>query len=149
MTARCINELLSHDRFLEDGVERLKQRVSVSQKSKFITYKLMNPDLCVHSVYSRTSIIPDHLRTWFSRFRLSSHRLRVETGRWSRTPREDRLCMCGSNIQDEQHVIQFCPLVQDIRAKHNAPNILFPEFVIAAETISDFQIIYDMMQFFQ
>ena len=46
--------------------------------------------------------------------------LRVETGRWSRTPREDRLCQCGLDIQNETHVF-VCPL-----AKHFAETFSKP-----------------------
>ena len=35
---------------------------------------------------------------------LSSHYLKVETGRWSRTNYEDRTCVCGV-VQDEAHVL--------------------------------------------
>ena len=43
-----------------------------------------------------------------------SHRLKIETGRWSRTPREERLCQCG-DIQDEHHVLLACPCSQHVR----------------------------------
>ena len=45
-----------------------------------------------------------------------SHRLRVETGRWSRTPREARLCRCDdAGIQDERHIIESCSLLDELR----------------------------------
>ena len=38
-----------------------------------------------------------------------SHYLRIQTGRWSRTPRDERFCDCGNNqVQDEQHVLRDC-----------------------------------------
>ena len=47
--------------------------------------------------------VPEWQRIAFTRFRLSSHRLRIETGRWSRLPREQILCDCGANEpQDEK-----------------------------------------------
>ncbi len=39
-----------------------------------------------------------------TRIRLSSHRLRVETGRWDRIPFENRTCLCGA-VQTEEHVL--------------------------------------------
>ena len=51
-----------------------------------------------------------------TRLRLSSHRLAIETGRWSRIPRDNRQCSCGA-IQTEKHVICFCPLSQSIRSQ--------------------------------
>ena len=71
-----------------------------------MTYKEMNPLLSCHQLYrQKSTYIPDSLRINFTRLRLSSHKLRVETGRWSHTPREKRICSCGS-FQDEKHVLE-------------------------------------------
>ena len=45
-----------------------------------------------------------------------SHKLAIETGRWSCIPREDRLCPCGV-IQKEEHMICHCPLSDHIRSQ--------------------------------
>ena len=60
--------------------------------------------------------IPDRDRVYATRLRLSSHKLAIETARWSRIPREDRLCPCGV-IQTEEHVICHCPLSDHIRSQ--------------------------------
>ena len=52
-----------------------------------------------------------------TRIRLSSHELAIEKGRWSRTPRESRLCNCGE-IQTEVHVVCFCPITDVVRASY-------------------------------
>ena len=49
-------------------------------------------------------------------------KLAVETGRWSRIPREDRLCLCGV-IQTEEHVICHCPLSEHIRSQFGAVSL--------------------------
>jgi len=54
-----------------------------------------------------------------TRLRLSSQKLAIETGRWSRIPREDRLCPC-SVIQMEEHVICRCPLSDHIQSQFGA-----------------------------
>ena len=46
----------------------------------------LNPTMTVHQVYTTNEFIPDYKRVSFTRLRLMSHKLRVETGRWSRTP---------------------------------------------------------------
>ena len=46
--------------------------------------------------------------------RLSSHNLHIETERWARLNREDRLCPCGA-IQTESHALFDCPLSVDLR----------------------------------
>ena len=53
--------------------------------------------------------------------RTSSHRLRVETGRWTRPPmpRENRLCACNNDVQCESHVLFHCPLTAHIRNQYD------------------------------
>ena len=41
-----------------------------------------------HGVYDR--LVPEYSRKAFTRLRLSSHKLKIETGRWSRIPKEAR-----------------------------------------------------------
>ena len=99
--------------------EQLKARSHNKRivSTKTDTYLRMNPGLILHNVYKDTgTLIRDYQRVSFTRLRLSAHRLRVETGRWTRTPREARLCRCElGEIQDEEHVIFKCPLTKDIR----------------------------------
>ena len=52
--------------------------------------------------------IEERERLSFTRFRLSSHHLKIETGRWARINVENRLCDCGKGIQDEPHVLFHC-----------------------------------------
>jgi hypothetical protein len=84
----------------------------------FETYRLFNPELDVHKVYTSTSYIDEHKRLSFTRFRLPSHSLKVKTGCWARTPRERRLCECGL-VQDEDHVVFECNKTKDIRDKYD------------------------------
>ena len=78
----------------------------------------LNRSMDVHSIYRTNTFIPDYLRISFSRIRLISHSLKVETGRWSRIPHERRVCHCdNTQIQTEAHVLISCPLTQNIR--HN------------------------------
>ena len=55
-----------------------------------------------------------------SRFRTSSHELRIETGRYDNTPREQRLYnLCNmNNIKDEFHFLLVCPKYRDLRCKY-------------------------------
>ena len=88
--------------------------ISVTEKfrnqdtSKARTYKEINPELTVHKVYTSNDYINERERLSFTRFRLSSHHLKIETGRWSRIEVEDRICGCGNGIQDEKHVLFSC-----------------------------------------
>ena len=101
--------------------------------SQFATRTIVtsNGALSLYSLYSKNApVVPDYLRITFTRFRLCSHRLRVELGRWSRTPHEERICMCGEGVQDDFHIFQ-CPLTEDIfssdETSFNSPEAIFKE----------------------
>ena len=98
---------------VEAGRNRILHEVFVDSGRRSSTYKHLNPDLSVHKCYQRSAVyVPDNLRIIFTRIRLSSHRLKIETGRWSQTPRYRRLCPCGC-IQDEEHILS-CQLNANI-----------------------------------
>ena len=55
--------------------------------------------------------------------RVIGHSLAIETGRWNRRGRgrlkvAERLCPCGA-VQTELHVLESCPLTQDVRTSYN------------------------------
>ena len=96
----------SRDHFSVDLAVR-QNAIRQKNGSKYATYVNLNPNLETPSLYTSQHPFPDNLRISFTRFRTSSHRLRVELGRWCRTPREQRTCGCGSGaIQDEAHVFE-------------------------------------------
>lgn len=98
-----------------DFIPQLRTKVTTIGGSRAAMYRLLNPTLVPHSIYKNIEL-PDSLRTSFSRFRLSSHRLRIETGRWSKLPRDQRVCSC-EEIQDEPHVL-VCPRNQQILIRY-------------------------------
>ena len=51
------------------------------------------------------------------KLRISSHKLRIETGRYDKIPRDERLCsLCNCNkIEDETHFLLDCPSYSSIR----------------------------------
>ena len=70
----------------------------------------------------QVNYVEEHVRLSYSRFRLSSHYLRIETGRWSRTLRDERFCDCRNNqVQDEQHVL--CDCAKSLTVRNNYPNL--------------------------
>ena len=84
--------------------------------TRLATYLSINPTLYVHPAYVADHDVPDTVRISLSRMRLSSHRLKVETGRWLRLAREERVCSCdGASLQDEHHVILRCPMTETVR----------------------------------
>ena len=81
------------------------------------TYLCMDASLEIHPVYN--TCVQEHRRIEFTRMRIGAHRLRIETGRWSRTPRENRVCRCNNQeVQDESHVLFTCPLTGHLREQY-------------------------------
>ena len=58
----------------------------------------------------------------FARFRLSSHKLEIETERFIGAQREYRHCkICSSSVaEDEYHVLLCCQKYEHFRRKHIA-----------------------------
>ena len=91
---------------IKPAQDHLKESAQSDLRSRVVTYCHLNPGRSVHHLYTQSQqYIPDNLRISFTRLRLSSHRLRIELGRWSNTPRDARLCNCGS-VQDEEHILK-------------------------------------------
>ena len=93
---------------IENDIRLRKERILSSQRTRAITYRLINPDLVLHSIYTSSDIVDDDFRIAFTRLRLSFHRLRIETGRWARIPRDQQSCQCGLAAQTEKHVLTKC-----------------------------------------
>ena len=67
------------------------------------------------------SVKINKFRTAFARLRVSSHRLRIETGRWSKPtaiPVNERLCSECHTLDDEFHFVCECSLFRDLRIKY-------------------------------
>ena len=79
-----------------NSLEKIVQVIrSKDDATKFVTYRTeLNPDLASHCVYTKSVYIPDYKRISFTRLRLMSHNLKVETRRWNRIARENRECLC-------------------------------------------------------
>ena len=105
---------------IEETKLQTKQRILTSTGTRMTTYRQINSELNKHRVYELPNI-PDTVRVDFTRLRLSSHYLRIETGRWTRLARHERTCICGE-IQTEEHVLCYCPETADIRAAYRSLN---------------------------
>ena len=69
---------------------------------------------CLHSSY-----LPDHFRFIITSWRLSNHKLKIETGRYTKpiTKRELRDCDVCQLLEDESHIIFRCPRVRKLHLK--------------------------------
>ena len=59
-------------------------------------------------------------RIALTKFRLSSHNLAIERGRFENVPRENRICRyCNLQVvESEYHFLLVCPLYKDLRRKY-------------------------------
>ena len=95
-------------------------------------------------------MLSDYYRVIISRWRLSNHRLNIETGRYTRpmTERSKRVCTMCDVVEDEQHVIYECPRYGEIRNNYehltnggDISNFLNPEYGNMMDTA---KFIYDI-----
>ena len=90
---------------------------STENQSKLECYLALNREYTVAG-YLNTVTDPK-LRRCLTRYRLSDHRLAIETGRYKQNqlPREDRICPhCTQNeVETELHFLTTCDMYQDIR----------------------------------
>ncbi|CAL4125536.1 unnamed protein product [Meganyctiphanes norvegica] len=108
----------------DTDVDSLK-KISLSIRNnvnatQFVTYcTVLKPDLSTHTAYGKICI-PDYVRVSFTRLRVISHNLNVETGWWSRLARKNSLCKCDhSNVQDEKHVLLECPMSAPLHQRYS------------------------------
>lgn len=92
--------------------------VSVRETSKLEYYCQFKTSFCFEKYLD--VIQNDSIRKQLSRFRLSSHSLEIEVGRYSKTLRENRLCkLCNCNtVESEYHFMLSCPMYRSIRNKY-------------------------------
>ena len=142
---RIINEVLTNSNIIHnDNVDISDKIRSDIESPKRMVYLSMNPQLVSPGVYKNSSI-KEYKRIQYTRARLSSHYLRVETGRWSRIPREERLCTCGKDVQTEAHVMLKCELTEEIRMKYLVTLSEIEElFTLEDDVVVNF--IYEIMQ---
>ena len=92
------------------AAEDLKARlVSMAENDqyKYKIYMDINPNLQRSPFISNLHALSGDI----IRFRLGSHVLPIETGRWSRTARIDRLCQRCDELGDERHALFSCTAV--------------------------------------
>ena len=79
------------------------------------------------------NIIVEKFRKSLTRLRLSSHRLKIETGRWHNPisiPVDQRKCEYCNKLEDEYHFLLECPLYETVRKQYinqhywKRPNVL-------------------------
>ena len=103
---------------IENNVSERKNRLISENTTKINTYKeITNLE---YSKILYNSFINDELRKIITRWRLSCHKLRIETGRYTNpiTPREERKCKICLVVENEAHALLHCPAHTFIRMKY-------------------------------
>ena len=105
------------DQLREQNMMSHRNALLTSEKSMEIRYRTLIPLTYNKTLYS--SLVNDDARMMVTRWRLSCHKLYVETGRY-KTPkveRHQRVCkMCGV-LEDEHHAVLVCHAHYGIRMK--------------------------------
>ena len=122
-TSKLIREFITRELItLERHRQSMINDIQMSTSSRRQGYKIMNPNFSVNNVYSNRHSVNEVHRISYTRFRLSSHSLVCEMGRWNKQGRgrllpEDRICQCGA-VQSEQHVVEQCPITDHLRQSY-------------------------------
>ena len=87
--------------YRNDLIDEINSLAIQEDNYKYRMYKTFNPDL------KPVDLCNTPIK--FIRLRLGSHHMPIETGRWRRIPRIQRLCQTCGIVGDEVHYIYDCP----------------------------------------
>ena len=98
--------------------DEMRDKIVTSTATYCTTYTNLTGATYNDVIYGQ--FLREDKRVIITRWRLSSHSLQVEKGRYTSplTPRHERTCsVCPLSVEDEQHVLFNCPLYSNIRFK--------------------------------
>ena len=93
-----------HFEYLRKLKEKIRQQAADEGAYKFSMYLDINSNLTPSKYLDDLRSIAGKI----TKLRLGSHLLPIETGRWCRIPREERLCKTCGILGDERHLIYQC-----------------------------------------
>ena len=98
---RKLNQVMT-DSFNQQGFSEIQK-----EESKLNYYSTFKTTPGAEKYLNEVKII-NH-RIALSKFRLSSHKLNIEVGRYTQVPRSERFCpFCADSIEDEKHFLLNC-----------------------------------------
>ena len=107
LNAKYENHHRIYREYTSDVKRKIQENAAKPGSSKFSMYLRINPNLQPSPfIGSMHPLAGDIVR-----FRLGSHNLPIEKGRWRRLNREDRLCTACNVVGDEHHIVYNCSLV--------------------------------------
>ena len=125
------------DQFHQDALQSIK-----AEGSKLRTYAIFKTERGLERYLMDIKNVD--IRRQITKFRLSNHQLKIETGRHDQTPAEMRFCpLCEDAVENELHFLFKCPTYNPIRCQFLTNIIsLVPQF----QTLEDNQKLEHMMK---
>ena len=114
---------------LENRYKEFWRKLLQNQQGKLVTYKYLKKDF-VYENYLDCVKLSAHQKA-LTKFRISNHKLHIETGRYKRpiTPRQERICeLCGDGVEDESHFLLTCKQYDILRLNYFGINTLERDF---------------------
>ena len=109
------------DFYINEHITSIREKIILKHSSDpngiLGTYFRINPNL-ESPIFYRDSSCQEIDRITITRYRVGSHKLEIQTGRQRNINATDRLCKCGTGVQNIDHVLFRCPLTQIIRTTH-------------------------------
>ena len=98
---------------------------SITNQPKLDSYRLFKTEFKYEKYLDAVSNVS--MRKEFSKLRLSSHCLEIETGRYVNIDRNERHCKCCNMrvVESEYHFMLCCPLYRELRQKYSI-SVSFP-----------------------
>lgn len=90
---------------------------NINNSQRLLSYCRFKHEFCFEKYL--TILTEKKYRTALTRFRVSSHSLKIESGRYENISRENRTCnKCSMNvIENEFHFLLVCPFYREIRKR--------------------------------
>ena len=110
--------------FLVNFANRLKDRYLQEWYNTLETSNKLSVYNNIKSCYEKAAYISilrvRKFRHCYAQFRTGVHNLEIEKGRYTNTPRNERLCkVCSLNqVEDELHFVLVCPAYSDLRLQY-------------------------------
>ena len=122
-----LGDLWRYQEIADIDLTTIKQRILDHYYQSWYSSKNNSPRLSTYSRFKHTFNLESYLdiiyerkcKIALTRFRLSSHRLEIERGRYFNIPRTERKCkFCSQNtIENEYHFLLVCLLYKDLPKK--------------------------------
>ena len=117
LQADHMNSNTTANNIIENNIAERKNKLQNAETTRITTYKEITNLDYNNTLYN--SFVNDELRITITRWRLSCHKLRIETGRYTYpiTPRDERKCKMCLTVEDESHALFYCAAHTFIRIK--------------------------------